>query len=87
MNAAIRSVVRVSTQLGLNVYIVKEGYYGLITGEDYIVKANWFDVSSILSLVCMIPKHQAIIFYCSVMIFALQGWHFYWNQTVYGVYD
>lgn len=67
MNAATRSVVRVSTQLGLNVYIVKEGYYGLIEGGEYIVKANWFDVSSILSLVCMIPKRQAIIFCCCAL--------------------
>lgn len=51
MNAAIRSVVRVALQLGMNVYFVKEGYYGLINGQDSIVKANWYDVSSILSLV------------------------------------
>lgn len=51
MNAAVRSVVRVSLQLGISVYLVKEGYYGLITGGDYIIKANWHDVSSILSLV------------------------------------
>lgn len=51
MNASIRSVVRVSIQLGLNVYMVKEGYFGLIVGEDYIVKANWYDVSSILNMV------------------------------------
>lgn len=51
MNAAIRSVVRVSIQLGLNIYLVKEGYYGLIEGGDYIKKANWYDVSSILNMV------------------------------------
>lgn len=52
MNAAIRSVVRVSIQLGVNVYMVKEGYFGLIEGNEYIVKANWYDVSSILNMVC-----------------------------------
>lgn len=51
MNAAIRSVVRVALQLGMNVYFVKEGYYGLIDGQDSIVKASWYDVSSTLSLV------------------------------------
>lgn len=48
MNAAIRSVVRLSLQLGMNIYLVKEGYHGLIEGGDYIVKASWYDVSSIL---------------------------------------
>jgi len=51
MNAAVRSVVRVSIQLGVNVYFVKEGYYGLIEGNEYIIKANWYDVSFTLSLV------------------------------------
>lgn len=56
MNAAIRSIVRTSEQMGLNVYLVKEGYYGLIEGGTYIYKAHWYGVSSILSLVFMIPK-------------------------------
>lgn len=51
MNAAVRSVVRISIQLGINVFIVKEGYHGLIEGENYIVKASWHDVSFILNLV------------------------------------
>jgi len=51
MNAAVRSVVRISIQLGVNVYFVKEGYYGLIEGNDYITKANWYDVSFTLNLV------------------------------------
>lgn len=51
MNAAIRSVVRVSLQLGINIYLVKEGYSGLILGDTHIVKADWYDVSSTLSLV------------------------------------
>jgi len=51
MNAAVRSVVRVSIQLGVNVYFVKEGYYGLIEGNDCITKANWYDVSFTLNLV------------------------------------
>ncbi|VVC25288.1 ATP-dependent 6-phosphofructokinase,ATP-dependent 6-phosphofructokinase, eukaryotic- [Cinara cedri] len=50
MNASIRAVVRIAIQLGMTVYLVKEGYYGLIVGENYIVKANWHDVSSILSV-------------------------------------
>lgn len=51
MNAAIRSVVRISIQLGMDIYMVKEGYYGLIEGENLMVKAGWHDVSSILNLV------------------------------------
>ncbi|XP_025190972.1 ATP-dependent 6-phosphofructokinase-like, partial [Melanaphis sacchari] len=50
MNAAVRSVVRVSIQLGVNVYFVKEGYYGLIEGNEFITKANWYDVSFTLNL-------------------------------------
>lgn len=52
MNAAIRSVVRISIQLGINIFMVKEGYHGLIEGGEYIIKANWYDVSSILNMVC-----------------------------------
>ncbi|CAI6355017.1 unnamed protein product [Macrosiphum euphorbiae] len=48
MNAAVRAVVRVSIQLGVTVYFVKEGYHGLI--EGYITKANWYDVSFTLNL-------------------------------------
>lgn len=51
MNACIRSIVRISIQLGMTVYLVKEGYYGLIIGKQYIDKANWHDVSSILNVV------------------------------------
>ncbi|KAL5237759.1 hypothetical protein ACI65C_005169 [Semiaphis heraclei] len=50
MNAAVRAVVRVSIQLGATVYFVKEGYHGLIEGNEYITKANWYDVSFTLSL-------------------------------------
>ncbi|XP_060859011.1 ATP-dependent 6-phosphofructokinase-like [Metopolophium dirhodum] len=48
MNAAVRAIVRVSIQLGVTVYFVKEGYHGLI--EGYITKANWYDVSFTLNL-------------------------------------
>lgn len=51
MNAAIRSVVRMSLQLGMNIYLVKDGYHGLIKGEEFIKIANWYDVSSILNQV------------------------------------
>lgn len=61
MNAAIRSVVRVSLQLGINIYMVKEGYSGLINGDTYIVKADWYDVSSTLSLVWINGVYFVII--------------------------
>lgn len=51
MNAAVRAVVRTSLQFGLNVYLVKEGYHGLIRGEDLIHKATWYDVSFIIGQV------------------------------------
>ncbi|OAF71300.1 ATP-dependent 6-phosphofructokinase, partial [Intoshia linei] len=48
MNAAIRAVVRMGIYLGSEVYMVKEGYIGLIKGENYITKSNWVDVSGII---------------------------------------
>lgn len=51
MNAAIRSVVRASLQLGMEIYLVKEGYSGLIEGGESLIKAEWYNVSRIISLV------------------------------------
>ena len=48
MNAAVRAVVRFGVYLGCNVYLIKEGYQGMVDGGDNIVEANWESVSGIL---------------------------------------
>ncbi len=49
MNASVRSVVRLSLQLGAKVFAICEGYKGLIDNE--IVEMHWSDVSSIIQQV------------------------------------
>ncbi|CAH1286316.1 unnamed protein product [Diabrotica balteata] len=55
MNAAVRAVVRMGIYLGCKVYFIKEGYQGMVDGEDNIVEANWSSVS------CIIHKGGTII--------------------------
>ncbi|CAH0546399.1 unnamed protein product [Brassicogethes aeneus] len=50
MNAAVRAVVRMGIYLGCKVYFIKEGYQGMVDGEEFIVEANWSSVSSIIHL-------------------------------------
>jgi 6-phosphofructokinase 1 len=59
MNAAIRAIVRAGIKYDLNIFLVKEGYDGLVThdfkdndqginAQNYIMEAKWFDVSGVL---------------------------------------
>ncbi|THD29146.1 putative pyrophosphate-dependent phosphofructo-1-kinase [Fasciola hepatica] len=48
MNAAVRAVVRMGIYCGCRVYFIKEGYQGLVDGEQSIVEAGWADVSSMI---------------------------------------
>ncbi|XP_076438032.1 ATP-dependent 6-phosphofructokinase-like isoform X2 [Babylonia areolata] len=50
MNGAVRAVVRMGFYLGCKVYFIKEGYQGMVDGEDHIVEATWSSVSGILQL-------------------------------------
>lgn len=50
MNAALRAVVRMGIHCGSDVYVIKEGYQGLISGGDKIHRTKWFDVSGIIQL-------------------------------------
>ncbi|PVD32211.1 hypothetical protein C0Q70_07640 [Pomacea canaliculata] len=50
MNAAVRAVVRMGFYLGCKVYLVKEGYQGMVDGTENIVEATWSSVSGILQL-------------------------------------
>lgn len=46
MNACVRSVVRTGLSLGLNVYGIRYGYNGIISGDIYLMKS--YSVSNIL---------------------------------------
>lgn len=48
MNAAVRSVVRMGIYLGCKVYFIREGYQGMVDGDEYIVEASWNAVSDII---------------------------------------
>ena len=48
MNAAVRAVVRMGLYLGAKVFLIKEGYQGMIDGGDNIVEASWSSVSGII---------------------------------------
>ncbi|MCU0286553.1 MAG: 6-phosphofructokinase, partial [Acidobacteria bacterium] len=51
MNAAVRAVVRTGIRFGFNVFVIREGYEGLVKYEEetknhrYIVGAHWNYVS------------------------------------------
>ena len=48
MNAAIRSVVRVALDLGIEVYGIREGYQGMVEGGEMIREMTWESVGGIL---------------------------------------
>jgi len=48
MNAAVRSVVRVALDRGLEVYAITEGYQGMVEGGERIRPMGWNDVGGIL---------------------------------------
>ncbi|XP_062900450.1 ATP-dependent 6-phosphofructokinase, platelet type-like isoform X1 [Mobula hypostoma] len=50
MNAAVRAVVRMGIYVGSKVYLIHEGYQGMVDGGDNIVEAKWENVSSILQV-------------------------------------
>ena len=49
MNAAVRASVRFGLYLGCNVYLINEGYQGLVDGGDNFQEAYWETVSGIIS--------------------------------------
>ncbi|MBK8020202.1 MAG: 6-phosphofructokinase [Chloroflexi bacterium] len=48
MNAAIRSIVRIALDQGVEVYAIYEGYQGMVDGGDLIRKLSWDSVGGIL---------------------------------------
>ncbi|XP_048857700.1 phosphofructokinase, liver b [Brienomyrus brachyistius] len=50
MNAAVRAVTRMGIYVGAKVYLIYEGYQGLVDGGDNIKLSNWQSVSDIIQL-------------------------------------
>ncbi|XP_011499037.1 PREDICTED: ATP-dependent 6-phosphofructokinase isoform X1 [Ceratosolen solmsi marchali] len=48
MNAAVRAVVRMSIYLGCKVFFIREGYQGMVDGDENFVEASWSSVSCII---------------------------------------
>ena len=48
MNAALRAVVRMGIYLGCKVYMIHEGYQGMVDGGKNIKQATWTSVSGIM---------------------------------------
>uniref|UniRef100_A0A7N5JC52 6-phosphofructokinase type B n=1 Tax=Ailuropoda melanoleuca TaxID=9646 RepID=A0A7N5JC52_AILME len=50
MNAAVRAVTRMGIYVGAKVFLIYEGYEGLVEGGENIKQANWLSVSNIIQL-------------------------------------
>ncbi|KAI4885099.1 hypothetical protein NFI96_015744 [Prochilodus magdalenae] len=50
MNAAVRAVTRMGIYVGAKVYLIYEGYQGLVDGGDHIKIGNWQSVTNIIQL-------------------------------------
>ncbi|XP_059198960.1 ATP-dependent 6-phosphofructokinase, liver type isoform X1 [Centropristis striata] len=48
MNAAVRAVARMGIYVGAQVFLIHEGYQGLVDGGDHIKPAHWHNVSNII---------------------------------------
>nr|XP_033787423.1 ATP-dependent 6-phosphofructokinase, platelet type isoform X2 [Geotrypetes seraphini] len=50
MNSAVRAVVRMGIYVGAKVFLIHEGYQGMVDGGQNIVEVSWESVSSILQV-------------------------------------
>ncbi|XP_051854144.1 ATP-dependent 6-phosphofructokinase, liver type [Antechinus flavipes] len=50
MNAAVRAVTRMGIYVGAKVFLIYEGYEGLVEGGDNIQQATWLSVSNIIQM-------------------------------------
>lgn len=50
MNAAVRAVTRMGIYVGAKVFLISEGYQGLVDGGDNIKLADWQSVTNIIQL-------------------------------------
>ena len=74
MNSALRAVVRMGLYLGAKVYLIKEGYQGMIDGGDLIVEATWSSVSGIIHKVFCRTSYSAVDQTLNYQIF-FPGWN------------
>jgi len=50
MNAAVRAIVRIALERGVEIYAIFEGYQGMVEGGDRIRQMDWNSVGGILQL-------------------------------------
>lgn len=50
MNGVIRSAIRMALLSDCETYVIREGYEGLVRGEDFIRRVHWDDVRGWLSI-------------------------------------
>lgn len=64
MNSAVRSVVRMGVYLGCRVFLIYEGYQGMVDGGDNIKEADWRSVSDIIQRggKLVITEHMCSLF-------------------------
>ncbi|XP_075255525.1 ATP-dependent 6-phosphofructokinase, liver type-like isoform X2 [Convolutriloba macropyga] len=48
MNAAVRAAVVMGISLGAKVYLIQEGYQGMVDGNEFIEEATWAKVSDVI---------------------------------------
>ncbi|CAD5112534.1 DgyrCDS1745 [Dimorphilus gyrociliatus] len=48
MNSAVRAVARMGIYVGCKVYLIKEGYQGMVDGGENFIEAEWKTVSGIM---------------------------------------
>lgn len=72
MNSAVRSVVRMGLYLGCKVYLIYEGYQGMIDGGDNIKEADWNTVSDIIQVLLYLIRNKIEYW------MTLERWHNYW---------
>ena len=75
MNAALRAVVRMGIYLGCKVYLIHEGYQGMVDGPAFIRQATWASVSGILGQVI---KLDFFSFKQKLKTSTLKGWYYHW---------
>lgn len=51
MNSAVRAIVRMGIYLGCKIYLIYEGYQGMVNGKENFKLATWAGVSGIVGMV------------------------------------
>uniref|UniRef100_A0A4W5LNC1 Phosphofructokinase domain-containing protein n=1 Tax=Hucho hucho TaxID=62062 RepID=A0A4W5LNC1_9TELE len=62
MNAAVRAVTRMGIFVGAKMYLVYEGYQGLVDGGDNIKLAHWQSVTNIIQQLLIRAIYMGVVF-------------------------